>query len=102
MLPPMTQVLPLEVQCAHKAPARHESAERMRSALLLAVGVTIAEALGGWFAHSLALLADAGHMLADVGARGLAVVVTRVVQRPATPERRYGLLRRAVLRAVCD
>jgi cobalt-zinc-cadmium efflux system protein len=98
----MTQVLPLAVQCAHKAPARHESAERMRAALLLAVAVTIAEALGGWFAHSLALLADAGHMLADVGALGLALFVARVAQRPATPERSYGLLRLEILAALVN
>ena len=102
MLPSMTQVLPLDVQCAHKAPARHESTERMRAALLLAVVVTVAEALGGWFAHSLALLADAGHMLADVGALGLAVFVARVAQRPATPERSYGLLRLEILAALVN
>lgn len=102
MLPAMTQVLPLDVTCAHKAPARHESAERMRAALLLAVAVTIAEALGGWFAHSLALLADAGHMLADVGALGLALFVARMAQRPATPQRSYGLLRLEILAALVN
>lgn len=98
----MTQVLPLDVRCAHKAPARHESAERMRGALLLAVAVTVAEGLGGWFSHSLALLADAGHMLADVGALGLALFVARVAQRPATPERSYGLLRLEILAALVN
>ena len=98
----MTQVLPLEVQCAHRVPARHESAERMRAALLLAALVTVAEALGGWFSHSLALLADAGHMLADVGALGLAVFVARVAQRPATPERSYGLVRLEILAALVN
>lgn len=98
----MTQVLPLDVQCAHRAPARHESAERMRVALLLAAGVTVAEALGGWFSHSLALLADAGHMLADVGALGLAVFVARMAQRPATPERSFGLLRLEILAALVN
>lgn len=102
MLPVMTQVLPLDVQCAHRAPARHESAERMRAALLLAAGVTVAEALGGWFSHSLALLADAGHMLADVGALGLAVFVARMAQRPATPERSFGLLRLEILAALVN
>lgn len=98
----MTQVLPLDVQCAHRVPARSESAQRMRAALLLAVGVTIAEALGGWFSHSLALLADAGHMLADVGALGLAVFVARMAQRPATPERSYGLVRLEILAALVN
>ena len=98
----MTQVLPLEVQCAHRAPARHESAERLRAALLLAIGVTLAEAVGGWFSHSLALLADAGHMIADVGALGLALFVARVAQRPATPQRSYGLLRLEILAALVN
>jgi len=74
----------------------------MRAALLLAIGVTVAEAVGGWFAHSLALLADAGHMLADVGALGLALFVARVAQRPATPERSYGLLRLEILAALVN
>lgn len=74
----------------------------MRAALLLAIGVTVAEASGGWFSHSLALLADAGHMLADVGALGLALFVARVAQRPATPERSYGLLRLEILAALVN
>jgi cobalt-zinc-cadmium efflux system protein len=74
----------------------------MRAALLLAIGVTVAEAVGGWFSHSLALLADAGHMLADVGALGLALFVARVAQRPATPERSYGLLRLEILAALVN
>jgi len=98
----MTQVLPLEAQCAHRAPSRGESARRLGIALLLAAGVTVAEAVGGWLSHSLALLADAGHMLADVGALGLALFVARVAQRPATPERSYGLLRLEILAALVN
>jgi cobalt-zinc-cadmium efflux system protein len=71
-------------------------------ALLLAAGVTVAEGLGGWLSHSLALLADAGHMLADVAALGLALFVARVAQRPATPQRSYGLLRLEILAALVN
>jgi len=53
----------------------------------------VAEAVGGWLAHSLALLADAGHMLPDVAALGLSLVVTALAQRPVTAERTFGLLR---------
>src|SRR5207237_8168173 len=53
----------------------------------------VAEAVGGWLAHSLALLADAGHMLADVAALGLSLVVAYLAQRPPTAERTFGLLR---------
>jgi cobalt-zinc-cadmium efflux system protein len=61
--------------------------------------VMVAEAVGAWASHSLALLADAGHMLADVAALGLAVVVARVAQRPATAERTFGLLRLEIFAA---
>lgn len=98
----MAQSIPLDVQCAHRPPARAESARRMGLVLGLMIVVTIGEAVGGWFAHSLALLADAGHMVADVAALGLAVFVARVVQRPATPERTFGLLRLEILAALIN
>src|SRR2546425_11918977 len=85
--------LPIDVQCSHTAPDRGESARRMALVLGITTAVMGAEAVGGWLAHSLALLADAGHMLADVAALGLALFVARVAQRPATPERSYGLQR---------
>ena len=62
----------------------------------------IAEAVGGWLAGSLALLADAGHMLADAAALGLALFAARVAQRPATPERSFGLLRLEILAALVN
>src|SRR5438034_1058349 len=62
--------LPLEVQCTHRAPLRAESRRRLAVVLGISAVVMVAEAVGGWVAHSLALLADAGHMLADVGALG--------------------------------
>ena len=60
--------LPIDVQCSHTVPARGESARRMALVLGITTVVLAAEAVGGWLAHSLALLADAGHMLADVAA----------------------------------
>src|SRR2546429_1819238 len=62
----------------------------------------VAEAVGGWLAHSLALLADAGHMLADVAALGLSLVVAHVAQRPATAERTFGLLRLEIVAALVN
>ena len=44
------------------------------------------EILGGILTHSLALLADAGHMLADVAALGLALLVSHLARRPATSQ----------------
>ncbi len=62
----------------------------------------VAEAVGGWLAGSLALLADAGHMLADAAALGLALFAAHVAQRPATAQRSFGLLRLEILAALAN
>ncbi|OLC07667.1 MAG: hypothetical protein AUH42_03145 [Gemmatimonadetes bacterium 13_1_40CM_70_11] len=94
--------LPIDVQCSHTAPARGESARRMALVLGITAIVMGAEAVGGWLSRSLALLADAGHMLADVAALGLALFVARMAQRRATPERSYGLQRLEILAALVN
>jgi len=98
----MTQALPLDAQCAHRAPVRADSIRRLGLALAITAGVMVVEAVGGWLAHSLALLADAGHMLADVATLGLALWVARMAQRPATPQRSYGLVRLEILAALLN
>src|SRR4029077_17978832 len=70
--------------------------------LAITAGVMVAEAFGGWLAHSLALLADAGHMLADVSALGLSLVVAALAQRPVTAERTFGLMRLEILAALVN
>jgi cobalt-zinc-cadmium efflux system protein len=94
--------LPIDVQCTHRAPLRLESRRRMQAVLAITAGVMVAEAIGGWIAHSLALLADAGHMLADVAAIGLALVMAQLAQRPVTAERTFGLLRLEILAALVN
>ena len=94
--------LPAPAQCVHRAPLRAESRRRLAVALGITAAVMVAEAVGGWLAGSLALLADAGHMLADAAALGLALFVARVAQRPATPERSFGLLRLEILAALVN
>ena len=74
----------------------------MKIVLAITAAVMVAEAVGGWLAHSLALLADAGHMLADVAALGLSLVVTALAQRPVTAERTFGLLRLEILAALVN
>lgn len=74
----------------------------MALALGLTAAVMVVELVGGLLANSLALLADAGHMLADVAALGIAVVVADIVRRPATPERSFGLLRLEILAALAN
>src|SRR3989449_7065891 len=62
----------------------------------------LVEMIGGWLAGSLALLADAAHMLADVAALALALVAAWVAQRPATPERSFGFMRLEILAALLN
>src|SRR3989441_12734152 len=98
----MSATLPLEVQCTHRAPLRAESRRRLAVVLGISAVVMVAEAVGGWVAHSLALLADAGHMLADVGALGLSLGVASLAHRPTAAERTFGLLRLEILAALVN
>ncbi|MDH3208591.1 MAG: cation diffusion facilitator family transporter [Gemmatimonadota bacterium] len=75
-------------------------------AIALVLVVTVAymgvEVIGGLAANSLALLADAGHMFADVGALTLALFAAWFAKRPATPEKTYGYLRLEILAALVN
>ena len=51
---------------------------------------TVLEAVGGWWANSVALFAEAAHMFADSGSLLLAILAIRMAQRPARPDRTYG------------
>jgi len=99
---PVGTTVPLDVQCTHRAPRREESRRRIKIVLAITAAVMVAEAVGGWAAHSLALVADAGHMLADVVALGLSLVVAHLAQRPVTAERTFGLLRLEILAALAN
>ena len=69
----------------------HDAGERrLLIALLILGSFTLVEAIGGYFANSIALLAEAAHMLADSASLFLAVVAVRVGQRPADVRRTYG------------
>ena len=60
------------------------------------------EVVGGIMTGSLALLADAGHMLTDVAGLGLALLAIRFAARPATPARTYGYHRAEILAALTN
>ena len=62
----------------------------------------IIEVVGGILTNSLALLADAAHMLTDVFGLGLALFATWMSQKPATPEKTYGYYRFEILAAVAN
>jgi cobalt-zinc-cadmium efflux system protein len=72
---------------------------RVLSVLLLTGGFMIAQAIGGWWSGSLALIADSGHMLSDTAALALAWVGFRVGRRPSDAKRSYGYHRFQILAA---
>ncbi|MDX1393497.1 MAG: cation diffusion facilitator family transporter [Gemmatimonadota bacterium] len=73
---------------------------RLWIVLLLVVGYMAAEVVGGILSGSLALLADAGHMLSDAGSIALALFATWFASRPAPPERTFGYHRSEILAAL--
>ena len=95
-------MLPAEAHCTYRAPLNVETRRRLTLALAITAAVMVVEFVGGWLAGSLALLADAAHMLADVAALALALVAAWIARRPATPERSFGFLRLEILAALVN
>jgi cobalt-zinc-cadmium efflux system protein len=75
------------------------SRKKLWIALAINASFLVLEFIGGLVANSLALLADAGHMLTDVTALGLAIFVAILAEKRPTPTRTYGLVRAEVLGA---
>jgi cobalt-zinc-cadmium efflux system protein len=71
-------------------------------ALAINAGLLVAEAVGGIVTGSLALLADVGHLLSDVGAIALALVAVRLASLPAGGRRTFGYQRSEVLAALVN
>jgi cobalt-zinc-cadmium efflux system protein len=82
---------------AHSHHAHGANERRLGIAALLTGALMLAEAIGGLAAGSLALLADAGHMLADCASLALAWLAFRLARRPADWRRTYGFDRFSVL-----
>jgi cobalt-zinc-cadmium efflux system protein len=72
---------------------------RLRLALAITTAFLFAEVVGGVVSNSLALLADAGHMLTDVAALALSLFVAWFSRQPYEPRRTYGYLRWEILAA---
>ena len=72
----------------------------MAVVLALTATFTVVEVVGGLITGSLALLADAGHMLSDTLSLGLALFAAWLAGRPATPERSFGYQRAEILAAL--
>ena len=75
---------------------------RLTWALAVALVAMLLEGIGGWWSNSLALLSDAAHMLADVGAIALSLFALRVGARPADLRRTYGYYRLEILAALVN
>ncbi|MFL5482920.1 MAG: cation diffusion facilitator family transporter [Gemmatimonadaceae bacterium] len=71
----------------------------LRIALTITAIFLVVEVVGGVLANSIALLADAGHMLTDVAALGLALFVAWFSKQPSSPQKTYGYLRWEILAA---
>ena len=82
--------------------AGRKNKKRLWIAFTLTSGYMFAEVAGGVLTGSLALLADAGHMLTDAGALGLALFAIRYAERAATPQKTYGYLRSEILAALAN
>lgn len=92
---------------AHEAghghgPSRGEDRRRLLLTLVVISLYMAAEALGGWWANSLALLADAGHMFSDAAALGLSLFALWIAQRPPDAARTYGYHRAEILAALAN
>ncbi|MCZ6858002.1 MAG: cation diffusion facilitator family transporter [Gemmatimonadetes bacterium] len=90
------------VGCVHRSALSATHARALKAVLAITALFMVVEIAGGVLANSLALLADAGHMLTDVAAIGLSLFVARIAQRPATPEKTYGYLRLEILAALIN
>ena len=90
----------------HDHAHQHGRAPESRRSLTIVLALTaiymVAEAIGGWWTGSLALLADAGHMLADVAALMLALMAVWFAARPATPNKTFGYYRLEILAALVN
>lgn len=95
-------MLPAEAHCTYRAPLNVESRRRLTLAFVITLVVMVVELVGGWLSGSLALLADAGHMLADGAALAVALFAAWIAQRPATAQRSFGFMRLEVFAALVN
>ena len=82
----------------HSTAARQHS-RRLAIALVISAGILVAELVAGIASNSLALLADAGHMFADVAGMGLSLGAIAIASRPRSRGRTFGLYRLEIVAA---
>jgi cobalt-zinc-cadmium efflux system protein len=81
---------------------RRANLRRLAWTLVLVLAYMVAEVVGGLLSGSLALLADAGHMLSDAGSLALALFAIWMAGRPRSPERTFGYHRTEILAALAN
>jgi cobalt-zinc-cadmium efflux system protein len=79
---------------------REGESRRLWAALGITAGILVAQVIGGFISGSLALLADAGHMLSDIGALAVALFALWMAARPAPPGKTFGYHRMEILSAL--
>ena len=84
----------------HSAAGRH--AGSLRAAIVILAALLVIEVVAGIAANSLALLADAGHVFADVSGMVLSLIAIRIAARPPTGGRSFGLYRLEMLAAAAN
>jgi cobalt-zinc-cadmium efflux system protein len=86
----------------HVHSAARSDARRLVAVLVLSAAIFVIELIGGLTSNSLALMADAGHVLTDVAGISLALLAIWIGSRPASGERTFGYLRLEILAAVAN
>jgi uncharacterized iron-regulated membrane protein len=86
----------------HVPTAAHRHITRLTWALVISLVILITELVAGIASNSLALLADAGHVFADVSGMAFALVAVRLAARPRTDERTFGLYRLEIVAAAAN
>jgi cobalt-zinc-cadmium efflux system protein len=86
----------------HTASERDGNRHALAVVLVLTASFTVVEVIGGLLTGSLALLADAGHMLSDNFSLGVALFAAWLAGRPATPEKSFGYRRAEILAALAN
>jgi cobalt-zinc-cadmium efflux system protein len=86
----------------HKMSGRGSRTQSLVWTLAFVVAYTVAEVLGGLWSGSLALLADAGHMVSDAAALALTLFAIRFARKAPTAERTYGFHRAEILAALVN
>ena len=87
---------------SHRTKRRSANSRRLTATLVLVLLYMAAEVIGGLLSGSLALLADAGHMLSDAGSLGLALLAMWLASRPSGSQHTYGYYRTEILAALVN